>query len=113
MDTELQGLDELYSMVLNQCERHREPDVMRATLEEKREAGGQLSPSGHAYAGTLSCLAKVCLFDSTVMIVLFRVVGRWDVGVGVGVGVGGVVIVGVIVGVRVGVRVVHADFLYC
>lgn len=75
MDVELQGLDELYSMVLNQCEGHREPDVMRATLKEKREAGGQLSPSGHAYAATLSCLGKVCFFNSTVLLVLFLVVG--------------------------------------
>lgn len=86
MDVELQGLDELYSMVLNQCEGHRAPDVMRATLEEKREAGGQLSPSGHAYAATLSCLGKVCFFSSTVLLLLlllFLVVESLDVGVGV------------------------------
>jgi len=58
-----QGLGELYAMVMKQCDDHQAPDVMRVVLEERREAGGILTPDRYAYTSTLSCFGKVTRTD--------------------------------------------------
>lgn len=46
-------------MVMKQCNEQQAPDVMRVVLQERKEAGGILTPDQYAYTSTLSCFGKV------------------------------------------------------
>lgn len=57
----IQGLGEVYALVMRQCQERQAADVMRLALEERRDAGGNLAPDRHAYASTLGCFGKVII----------------------------------------------------